>query len=238
MVIPASLQTTAKVVASLFAWDAEEADAHMGVKECALVEHGPLVPVLVVSMPSKPVDPPSRKRGCAGGMIKVRSSPTFHDGRKGQCCEKCRYNNQEYTRYHGTSAFATLMTDSFKLKPSGKASREKGPGPGFFHYGKEQWRKAFQYSGPQSLHCEGLQRTPLLRVVCVVQMMCWTSCKNCDWGKTSYGCDRYSVTSLLFVQHVSCAGLPKLYDHEEVQDSTFPISSNPLRSDLLPVQPG
>ena len=239
MVIPASLQTTAEVVASLFAWDAEEANAHMGVMECEVVEHGPLVPVLVVSIPSKPVDPSSRKRKSGGGMITVQRIPTFHDGRKGEACDKClHHKTHEYTRYHGTSSFETVMADGFKLKPSGKPSREKGASPGFFHYAEEQWTKAFQYSGPQTLVCEGLQQTPPLRVVCVVQTMCWNSCKGCDWGKTSGCCDRYAVTSLRIVQHVHCAGLYKLYDHEEVEDITFPIRSNPLRSDLLPVQPG
>ena len=234
MDIPASFGTTAAVVASLLEWDEDEAKSNMTVMECEVVEHGPNVPVLVVSISSKPVDASSgkRKRG-------VEKIPMFHDGRKGKGCDKCNWNKDtEYYRYHGTSSVETMMRDGFKFKPSGKASREKGPVPAIFHYGIEQWAKAFQYSGPQFLVCEGLPKTPLLRVVCVIQTMCWNSAGNCDWGKTNADCDRYAVTSLRIVQHEHCLGITRLYDHEEVKESTFPIRSNPFRSDLLPVQPG
>ena len=242
MDIPASLQTTADVVASMFEWNADEAKSNMTVMECEVVKHGPNVPVLVVSMPSKPVDAPSRKRAVGGGMITVQRIPTFHDGRNGEACEKCSWKVPSKMhmcdRYHGTSSLEKVMAAGFKLKPSGKPDREKGEGPGFFHYGKEQWTKAFQYSGPQTLVREGLPKTPLLKVVCVVEAMCWNSCKGCDWGKTSAHCGRYAVTSLRIVQHKHCLGLVKSYDFEEVEESTFPIRSNPFRSDLLPIQPG
>ena len=233
MDIPASFQTTASVLASLFAWDADEAASHFLVMQCEVVKHGPRVPVLVVSI--NPVDSPAKKKRKTTSPTKP---PIVHDGRKGPACQKCDGKNTEHLRFHGTSNFKAVMADGFKLKPSGKPDREKGETPGIFHYGEEQWAKAFQYSGPQTLACEGLEKTPFLRIVCVVQTMCWKKCSGCDWGKTNALCDRYAVTSLRIIQHIHSAGLPKYYDLEEVQDHTLSIRSNPIRSDLLPAQPG
>jgi hypothetical protein len=238
--IPPSFMTTAQAVASLFAWDADEAKSNMNVMECELVARGPNVPVLVVSMPSKSVTASSRKRKAAGGMITVQPIPEFHDGRKGGPCIKCHHNGHEYTRYHGTSSLVGVMEDGFKLKPSGKLDRECGVGPGFFHYAEEQWPKAFGYSGPQTLG-EGWQQTPLLRVVCVIKTMCWNVCPRRDWGKTCAGCGRYAITSLRIAQHAHCMGIVSHYDHTEVKETkTFqfiPIHFGPIYSSSFPSSP-
>jgi len=171
----------------------------------------------------------------------IGSFQDFHDGREGKPCCRCRHNaSEEHTRYHGTSKLLGLMEDGFKLKPSGKPDRALGPNPGFFHYAAEQWSKAFGYSGPQTLG-EGRQQTPHLRVVCIIQTMCWNVCNGRDWGMTHADCGRYAITSLRIVRDDHCKGIANWYDCEEVEEIFFPIHSNPFRSDLpqfIPIQSG
>jgi hypothetical protein len=248
MDIPPSLQTTAQAVASLFAWSEDEAKSNITVMQCELVARGSNVPVLVVSIPSKSVTASSRKRKAGGGMITVQpigSFQDFHDGREGKPCCRCRHNaSEEHTRYHGTSKLLGLMEDGFKLKPSGKPDRALGPNPGFFHYAAEQWSKAFGYSGPQTLG-EGRQQTPHLRVVCIIQTMCWNVCNGRDWGMTHADCGRYAITSLRIVRDDHCKGIANWYDCEEVEEKNLsnsfqsisvrstPVHSNPVRPGYL-----